>query len=218
MLANIYLDPLDKELERRRLAFVRYADDIAIFASSQRAAQRILESVIKWLKKTLGLEVNRQKSGSGPCSQSALLGFRLYEEGQIGIAPKAIEKLKAKVREHWEARQNKTSNQLRDQWQRYIRGWWNYFKLADRRWEVADLSGWIRRHMRKCFWLRWHGPKGRRRALRKLGVRGRGLGMAYSGRGAWPLAKHVTIQQALKTRVLKRYGFIIPWEFAKAGN
>jgi len=218
MLANIYLNPLDKELERRRLSFVRYADDIAIFASSERAAKRILEGVIGWLAKNLGLEVNRQKSGTGACSQSALLGFRLYEDGQIGIAPKAIAKLKGKVRGHWEARQNKTSNQLRDQWQRYIRGWWAYFKLADRRREVHDLSGWIRRHMRKCFWLRWHGPKGRLRALRKLGVKGRGLGMAYCSRGAWALAKHVTIQQALKTRVLNRYGFILPWEFAKAGD
>lgn len=218
LLANIYLDPLDKELERRRLAFVRYADDIAIFASSQRAAQRILEGVIRWLEKTLGLEVNRQKSGSGPCSQSALLGFRLYADGRIGVAPKAIEKLKVKVREHWEARQNKTSNQLRDQWQRYIRGWWNYFKLTDRQWELNRLSGWIRRHMRKCFWLRWHGSKGRRRALRKLGVRARALGLASSSRGAWPLAKCQTIQWALKTRVLNRYGLIIPWEFAKASN
>ena len=93
-----------------------YADDIAIFASSERAAQRILKSVTEWLKKTLGLEVNREKSGSGPSGQSALLGFRLYEDGRIGIAPKAIAKLKEKVRECWEARQNMTSEQLRKQW------------------------------------------------------------------------------------------------------
>ncbi len=218
LLANIYLDPLDVELEKRGLAFVRYADDIAIFASSERAAQRILKSVSEWLKKTLGLEVNREKSGSGPSSQSALLSFRLYEDGRIGIAPKAIAKLKEKVRECWEARQNMTSRQLRKQWRQYIGGWWNYFQLADRRWEVTDLSGWIRRHMRKCFWLRWHGPKGRLKALKRLGIKGRSLGMAYCGLGAWALAKHVTIHQALKTRVLNRYGFIIPWDFAEAVN
>jgi group II intron reverse transcriptase/maturase len=216
MLANVYLDPLDKELEKRGLSFVRYADDIAIFASSQRSAERNLESVIRWLKKTLGLEVNREKSGSGPSSDSALLGFRLYENGSVGISPKAITKLKGKVRECWEARQNKTSKQLRDQWRHYIVGWWHYFELADRRWEVNDLSGWIRRHIRKCFWLRWHNPKGRRKALQRLGIRGRTLGMASCRRGAWVMARHISIQQALKTKVLNDHGLTVPWEIAKA--
>jgi hypothetical protein len=141
LLANIYLDPMDKELEKRGVSFVRYADDIAIFASSARSAERILESVVKWLKKELGLEVNREKSGTGRSGESSLLGFRLQEDGQIGISPKAVEKLKEKVKEYWDARQSKTSGELREQWQSYIRGWWNYFRLADRRREVNDLSG-----------------------------------------------------------------------------
>lgn len=218
LLANIYLDPLDKELEKRGLSFVRYADDIAIFASSPRAAERLLEGVVKWLKKELGLEVKQEKSGTGPSGESSLLGFRLYEDGKIGISPKAVEKLKEKVREYWDARQSKTSEQLREQWQNYIRGWWNYFRLADRRWEVRDLSGWIRRHMRKCFWLRWHHPRGRLNALKRLGVKGRVLGMAYSGLGAWAIARHVVMNQTLKTKTLNQHGFIIPWDFAEAGN
>lgn len=218
LLANIYLDPLDKELEKRGLSFVRYADDIAIFASSPRAAERLLEGVVKWLKKELGLEVKQEKSGTGPSGESSLLGFRLYEDGKIGISPKAVEKLKEKVREYWDARQSKTSEQLREQWQNYIRGWWNYFRLADRRWEVRDLSGWIRRHMRKCFWLRWHHPRGRLNALKRLGVKGRVLGMAYSGLGAWAIARHVVMNQTLKTKTLNQHGFIIPWDFAQAGN
>lgn len=215
LLANIYLDPLDKELESRKVAFVRYADDIAIFASSQRAAERILESVIQWLKKELKLEVNREKSGTGPSEGSGLLGFRLYEDGRIGVAPKAINKLKEKVRQCWDARQSKTSRELREQWRRTIVGWWNYFQLADRRWEVEELSGWIRRHMRKLFWQRWHSPRGRINALKKLGVKGRSLGMAYSGLGAWAIAGHWVMQQALKNRTLNRYGFVIPWSFAQ---
>ena len=214
LLANIYLDPLDQELERRGVAFVRYADDIAIFAGSERAARRILESVMGWLEKELGLEVNREKSGAGPSGGSSLLGFRLYEDGRIGVSPKAISKLKERVRDCWEARQSKTSEQLREQWQRYIRGWWNYFKLADWRRDVERLSGWIRRHMRKCFWLRWHHPRGRLNALKRLGIRGRALGMAWCGRGAWAIARHVVLQQALGNRRLHRHGFIIPWDFA----
>jgi group II intron reverse transcriptase/maturase len=218
LLANIYLDPLDKELERRGVSFVRYADDIAIFAASPRAAERILESVVKWLKKELGLEVNREKSGTGSSGKSSLLGFRLHEDGQIGISPKAVAKLKEKVKEYWDARQSKTSAELREQWQNYIRGWWNYFQFADWRREVTDLSGWIRRHMRKCFWQRWHHPRGRINALKRLGVKGRALGMAYSGLGAWVIARHPVLQSALKTKTLNDYGFTIPWNFAEAGK
>lgn len=214
LLANLYLDPLDQELERRGVAFVRYADDIAIFAGSERAARRIWESVMRWLEKELGLEVNREKSGAGPSGESSLLGFRLYEDGRIGVCPKAIRRLKERVRECWEARQSKTSEQLREPWRRYIQGWWNYFELADSRREVENLSGWIRRHMRKCFWLRWHHPRGRLKALKRLGIRGRALGMAWCGRGAWAIARHVVLQQALGNRRLHRHGFIIPWDFA----
>jgi RNA-directed DNA polymerase len=175
LLANIYLDPLDQELEKRGLSFVRYADDIAIFVSSERSAERVKGSVVAWIEKHLKLEVNREKTGSGPSDQSGLLGFRLYPDGRIGVTPKTVERLRTKVRQLWDARQSVTSNQLRTQWQRYIRGWWNYFALADWRREVEDQSGWIRRHMRKCFWLRWKTPRGRLNALKRLGVRGRAL-------------------------------------------
>ena len=216
LLANIYLDPLDKELEKRGLSFVRYADDIAIFVSSQRSAERVKTSVISWIEKVLKVEVNRDKSRSGPSDQSGLLGFRLHNDGRIGVSPKTIERLKANVRQLWDARQSLTSEQLRDQWQRYIRGWWNYFQLADWRREVEDQSGWIRRHMRKCFWLRWKTPRGRLNALKRLGVRGRALGNAYCAKGAWAMARHPTLQQALKNATLQRHGFILPWELTGA--
>jgi RNA-directed DNA polymerase len=196
------------------VAFVRYADDIAIYAASERAAGRIFASVVEWLEKELGLAVNREKSGTGPTSGSSLLGFRLYEDGRIGVSPKTVAKLKERVRECWEGRQSLTSNELRAQWRSYSTGWWNYFALADWRREVEDLSGWIRRHMRKCFWLRWHHPRGRLNALRQLGIKGRALGMAYSGLGAWAIARSRVLQQALKTQTLNRYGLIIPWNFA----
>lgn len=216
LLANIYLDELDKELEARGLSFVRYADDVAIFTSSERAAARVLDSVVSWIEKHLKVPVNREKSKSGPTDESALLGFRLYADGRIGVSPKAVGKLKGKVRELWDAQQSRTSIQLREQWRRYIVGWWNYFGIADRRWEVEDLSGWIRRHMRKCFWLRWKTPRGRINALKRLGVKGRALGIGYTGLGAWRVARLWAMQQALSNKTLKRYGLIIPWDFAEA--
>lgn len=216
LLANIYLDPLDKELEKRELAFVRYADDIAIFASSERAAARILEHVVEWIEKNLKVPVNREKSGSGPTDDSALLGFRLYSDGRVGISPKTVLRLKDKVRELWNAQQSLTSKLMRDQWRTYITGWWNYFSIAGWRRELKDLTGWIRRHMRKCFWIRWKTPRGRMNALRRLGVNERAIGIAYTGLGAWAVARQWAMQQALNNATLHRYGFIIPWDFAEA--
>jgi RNA-directed DNA polymerase len=216
LLANIYLDPLDKELEKRAVSFVRYADDIAIYASSQRSAERIKESVIRWLSKELKLEVNRAKSGAGPTEQSGLLGFRIDQEGNIEIGDKAIQRLKERVRELWDALQGKTSEELRQQWKQYISGWWNYFQLAENRREIERLSGWIRRHIRKCFWQRWHGSQGRQKALQKLGISGPTLSLAKCTRGAWRMAAHHVMQKALSNRTLQRYGFIIPWQDATA--
>jgi RNA-directed DNA polymerase len=218
LLANIYLDPLDKELEKRGVDFVRYADDVTLFASSPRAAQRIMESIIIWLREELKLEVNQEKSRSGPSDTCRVLGFILREDGKIGVAAKAIEQLKNRVRECWKSRQNKTSEEMREQWKRYICGWWNYFELADWRREVENLNGWIRRHIRKCFWQRWHHPRGRINMLKKLGIKGRSLGMGYCSRGAWAIARHPVMQQALSNQTLNRYGFTIPWEFVKAAN
>src|SRR5690606_31428184 len=115
----------------------------------------------------------------------------------IGVAPKAISKLKKRVRECWNMRNSVPFKKLRAQWRQYIRGWWNYFRLADRRWEVRNLSGWIRRHMRKYFWQRWHHPRGRLKGLKRMGVYGRALGMAYSGLGKWKIAGSRTLQWAL---------------------
>lgn len=214
LLANIYLDPLDAELTRRGLSFVRYADDVAIHAGSQRSAERIYASVVRWIEKHLKVEVNRDKSGSGPSDGSSLLGFRIHSDGRIGVAPKAIKRLKGQVRALWEARQNRTGEQMRERWQQYIGGWWNYYRLADWRREVTDLSGWIRRRMRQCIWQRWKSPAGRRRGLYRLGIRGRALGLAYSSRGSWPMARHVTVQQALSKRWFTHHGYVIPWEAA----
>ena len=84
--------------------------------------------------------------------------------------------------------------------------------------EVEDISGWIRRHMRKCFWLRWKTPRGGRNALRRLGVKGRALGNAYCRAGAWRMARHWVTHQALSNKQLDRYGFILQWKVAGASQ
>ena len=214
LLANIYLDALDQELERRGHAFCRYADDCNIYVGSQTAAERTLASIQAWIEKHLRLKVNPAKSGTGRVWERKFLGFRLDRERRIGVAPESIERFKGKVREMWRGNQSRTSNELRDAWARYVRGWWGYFRLAEVRGPIFRLEPWIRRHIRKCFWIRWHSAAGRERALRRLGVHPRLLKTVRTGRGAWRMALTSTMHAALPVHTLRRYGFLLPSDLA----
>ncbi len=218
LLANIYLHPLDEELERRGLSFVRYADDIAIYVNSERAAQRVLESITRWLAKELKLEVNQEKSHSAPCHKSSLLGFRIDQKATIHIAPKALERLKSKVREMWNGQRSKTSQELRDEWRQYIDGWWNYYQITEHRWRLETIAKWTRRHIRKTFWQRWHRPAGRKAALRRLGVKGDLLKLAHSSTGAWRMSAHAVMHKALSIKQLQKYRLDVPWELAQTAS
>jgi group II intron reverse transcriptase/maturase len=208
LLANIYLDVLDKELERRGLSFSRYADDCNIYVGSEKAAQRILGSITKFVAQRLKLEVSASKSGVDRPWKRKFLGFRLSPEAIIEVGEKAIERFRERVHQLWTNDQNATSTQRRDQWRGYIRGWWQYYQLTGNTKPLLAQDGWMRRHMRKYFWQRWHSSKGRLRALRKLGIRYPLLRGAKSGRGAWRMAKHPVMQKALSIRTLRRYGFL----------
>jgi group II intron reverse transcriptase/maturase len=214
LLANIYLDKLDRELERRGLAFCRYADDCNIYVGSQRAAQRVLEGVSQWVSRHLRLEINVSKSGSGRPWERKFLGFRISRRGQIEAAPQSVERFKNKVRELWRSCQSLSSEELRDNWRAYVRGWWGYYRLAEERRGIFQLEGWIRRHIRKCFWLRWHNQQGRLRALRRLGLRGRLLKVAQSSQGAWPLSRTGSLHLALNNARLRHHGFVMPSDLA----
>ena len=214
LLANIYLDVLDKELEKRGHAYVRYADDCNIYVGSRAAAERTMESMTEFIERKLRLKVNTVKSGVGRVWERKFLGFRLTDGFRIAVAEESVERFKQKVRELWRGRQSKTSEQLRDAWARYLRGWWGYFQLAEERKAIFRLEGWIRRHIRKCFWLRWHSAKGRERHLRALGLRGPMLKLARSSKGAWRLSRGPILQTALNTATLRRYGFLMPSDLA----
>jgi group II intron reverse transcriptase/maturase len=214
LLANIYLDKLDKELERRGLKHVRYADDCNIYVSSEHAAKRVLESISQWISRHLRLQVNAAKSGTGRVWERKFLGFTLTVALLIGASPQAIAKFKDQVRSKWDARQSLSSEQLRDVWRNYQRGWWAYYRRAEERRSITGLSGWIRRHIRKCFWQRWHSASGRQAALARLGVPPSRRDIAHSSRGAWRMGRHPVMQEALSNRVLKKYGFITPSDLA----
>jgi len=214
LLANIYLDALDQELDKRKHFYCRYADDCNIYVNSQAAAERTLTSIQGWIEKHLRLKVNAAKSGTGRVWERKFLGFRLDRQKRIGIAPESLERFKTKVRQMWNGRRSRTSNQLRDEWSRYVRGWWGYFSLAEARKPIYELEGWVRRHIRKCFWLRWHDRRGRERKLRRLGLKGQALGVATSRRGAWRVASQPELHKALSNAVLRRYGFLLPSDLA----
>ena len=215
LLANIYLDALDKELEKRGLRFSRYADDCNIYVKSAAAAERVLTSLTGWIARHLRLEVSASKSGTGRPWERKFLGFIITAALLIGIAPASLARFQDQVRAKWDARQSLTSVQLRDQWNSYVRGWWGYYGLTEWRRPIFDQERGIRRHVRKCFWQRWHTGKGRETALRRLGVPARRAMAGRSSRGAWCMARHAVMQEALSNKTLKRYQFIMPSELVR---
>lgn len=214
LLANIYLDALDKELERRGHAFCRYADDCNIYVRSQSSAERVLQSISQWLRDKLRLQINEKKSGTGEVWGRKFLGFSLNRKLEIEVAEKNLQRFKDKVRELWRSCQSLASVELRDNWRAYVRGWWGYFRLAENRRSVFNLEGWIRRRIRACFWQRWHDGDGRTRKLQELGIEGRLLLPARSSYGAWRMARTRTMQTALGNGILKRHGFLMPSDLA----
>jgi len=209
LLGNIYLDPLDRELERRGLSFCRYADDCNIYVSSEAAAERVLGSIGDWIERHLRLRVNRAKSGRGRPWERQFLGFAIDREGRITIAERSLQRYKQKVRELWRGSQSLTSAELRDRWRRWLQGWWGYYRLAENRKRLTWLEGWTRRRIRNCFWLRWHDTAGRRNALRKLGVSERLLRVVATRRGSWFMSRNAVMQQGLSNARLKQHRFLV---------
>jgi RNA-directed DNA polymerase len=210
LLANIYLDPLDKEVEKRGLFHVRYADDCNIYVGSQAAAERVHTSLRRWIEKHLRLRINEAKSGAGPTQGRKFLGFTITQKGVIEVAAKSISRFKDKVRKLWEGRQSKTNEELREQWNRYVRGWTEYFRLAEERRWLRSTESWIRRHIRKFYWLRWHSRAGRLNAFRRLGLARHYWRSAKSSRGAWRMAASPAMQEAINNQRLARHRYLFP--------
>jgi RNA-directed DNA polymerase len=174
----------------------------------------VLASVTEWITQHLRLEVNAAKSATGRPWERKFLGFLINPEGRIEAAPWSVERFKLKVREWWPSCQSQTSQELRDNWRAYVRGWWGYYRLAEDRQNVFGLEGWIRRHTRTSFWQRWDNWRGRLHQLRALGLSGRLLKVAHSSKGAWKIAASPSLQTALSNAVLRRHGFWMPSDLA----
>ena len=145
------------------------------------------------------------------------MGYRVEKDNRLALSEKNVKRFKAEVRQILDARNPYPWKQLIERWQQYVRGWWNYNKLGE--WyEMRELSGWCRRHMRKLCWLRWHNWKGRRNAFKRLGAKPYHMRLAHSSKGAWRTSKSPALQAILNNNRLLKWGFITPDTLAKAAT
>jgi RNA-directed DNA polymerase len=208
LLANIVLDDLDKEMEKRGHRFVRYADDFIILVKSQRAAERVLESIKRFLRRKLKLTVNERKSSIGPTDDTDYLGFR-FKGKKIIWTEEALEKFREQVRK-FTGRSWGISMEARLQLlSTYIRGWMNYYRLSEYYSPIPKLDQWIRRRVRMCYWKQWKRPRRRIEALLKLRCsKLQAVCVVRSRQGHWHLARTLATQSGMTDRWLTEQGLV----------
>jgi len=206
LLGNILLDSLDKELERRGHKFGRYADDFTILVKSQRAGNRVLHSISSYLQNRLKLVVNTGKSSVVRTSQSKFLGFT-FKSGRIQLHPKVLERFKHRIRQLTNRNWGVSMHYQLFKTSQYIRGWINYFGIANCYQLCVDLDHWIRRRVRMAYWRQWRKPRTKVSNLMKRGVHDEtAITCGSSSKGPWRSSKTPGINQALSNAYLKSEG------------
>src|SRR5881398_3379940 len=206
LLSNLVLDELDRELERRGHRFVRYADDSNIYVRSERAGQRVMESITQFITQKLKLKVNEAKSAVARPQERKFLGFSFTEGPEIKrtIAPKALARFKRRVREITRRAKGVSIETTIEELAPYMRGWRSYFGFCQTPEVLRSLSSWVRRRLRCALWRQWKTPRRRRAALLKLGVSPRlARNTASSGRGPWHLARTKALTVGLSNAYFK---------------
>lgn len=201
LLSNLLLDELDKELERRGHKFCRYADDCNIYVRSQRAGERVMESVTRFLTKRLKLKVNTSKSAVGKPKDRKFLGFRFSwgPEFKRLIAPKALDRFKERIRELTKRTCGMSIEEVVRRLASYLNGWGGYFGYCETPTVLKQLDGWIRRRLRSLLWTQWETWRNRKRMLHSLGVpKSRAAQAAASSLGPWAIAKSPIVQEGLR--------------------
>ena len=213
ILSNIVLDELDKELEKRGLCYVRYADDISIFVGSQRAAERVLSGLCEWIEQKLRLRVNREKSGIRRPGNGQLLGFGFWH-GQGGeirarVSEKSYDRLKEKIRKMTSRSWSISMDERIERLMQITRGWINYFGHTDAKGILKRLDKWTQARLRMCIWKQWKRIKTRIVSLCKLGIK---YDQAYqwgnTRKGYWRTAHSPILQSSITTERLKQKGYI----------
>lgn len=209
LLSNLMLDVLDKELEKRGHRFVRYADDCNIYVRSQRAGERVLAGIEKFLEKRLKLKINKAKSAVARPSVRKFLGFSFTggKEPRRRIAPQALARFKAKVREQTRRTRGQSLAQIVKELSVYLIGWRGYFGFCQTPSVLRELDHWLRRRLRAIAWKQWKRGSTRFAELRRCGV-GRDLAAQTAGspHGPWRLAASPALNIALPNAVFASLG------------
>ena len=188
LLSNIMLDDLDKELERRGHRFCRYADDCNVYVQSQRAGERVLESITTFLTKRLKLKVNEEKSAVDRLWNRSFLGYTVLpgKSSRLRVSPESVKRLKGKLRQIFRMARGWSMARTIEHLKPILRGWGNYFKLSEVKVTFEQLDQWLRRRMRCILWRQWKRTLTRARMLMKRGLpEERAWKSATNGRGPW---------------------------------
>ncbi len=209
LLSNIMLNELDKELERRGHRFVRYADDCMIFCKSKKSAQRTLENIVPFIEGKLFLKVNRRKTEVAHICKVKYLGYSFYRykgKCRFRVHPKSVAKMRDKIRELTD-RNNGMSNVRREEkYQQYVRGWINYFKLADMKKLLKGTDEWARRRIRATYWKQWKKVRTKYRMLRALKLEHwQAMKLANSRKGYWRTAK--MLSAVITNKIIAKLGY-----------
>ena len=200
LLSNIMLNDLDRELEKRGHKFVRYADDCNIYVQTQRAGERVMESVKGFLEKKLKLKVNPKKSKVERASRVKFLGYSFYKRhGEIllRLANRAKERFMEKIRYLTKRTRSGKLEDIVNDVNQYTIGWIGYYRLADTPSVYKELDEWIRRRLRQMLWKRWKRGTTRYRELMRLGVPKERAALGAVGRSPWHMSRTPVINEAL---------------------
>ena len=210
LLSNIVLDELDRELERRGHKFVRYADDCNIYVRSERAGLRVMDSVRRFITRTLRLQINENKSAVARPWTRKFLGYS-FTNGQTRrrIAPSSLKRFRERVRELTRRTCGRSVQQVIAELNTYLTGWIGYYGFAQTPSVLRDLNGWLRRRLRALIWKQWKTWKRRRDQLIRYGIDvDTAHRFAASSRGCWCVSKTQTLHQALSASYFARLGLV----------
>jgi RNA-directed DNA polymerase len=209
LLSNLVLDELDRELGRRGHRFVRYADDCNIYVRSERAGQRVMESITQFITQKLKLRVNEAKSAVARPQERKFLGFSFTAGPEVKrvIAPKALDRFKQRIREITRRAKGVSMKTTMEELAPYMRGWCSYFGYCETPVVLQYLTRWVRLRLRAALWREWKTPRRRRAALMELGILPRlASNTAGSGRGPWYLARSKALSMGLSNAYFKSLG------------
>ena len=212
LLANIMLDDVDKELEKRGHKFCRYADDCNIYVKSKRAGLRVMDSITRIIENELKLKVNKDKSAVDIVSKRKFLGFSFYfvkGVAKIRIHEKSIKRFKEKVKSITNRNRGISMDLRLLKLNDSIKGWINYFGIANAKRKLLELDKWIRRRLRACIWKQWKKIRTRYRNLVKLGIDNwKAWEYANTRKGHWKISGSPILSKSLHNKYLESIGFV----------